>query len=148
MLALTEAPPALGGWEPWAQSPRQPPDSLFVNSALQTSPLPTSRPPSSGQYLHNLASSCYDWLSAPSLLGMGGTFEERRQCHSSEVISIVPPPSAALGSSADWAGGGLRGGAGRLKWLARAVSLRGCWPHFRLGVSGSRGPAGRGGQRG
>lgn len=75
MLELTEAPPALGSCEPWAQSPRQPPDSLFVNSALQASPLPTSRPPSSGQYLHNPASPCYDSLLASSLLHMGGTFE-------------------------------------------------------------------------
>lgn len=74
-LKMLEALPALGSCEPWAQSPRQPPDSLFVNSALQASPLPTPRPPSSGQYLHNPASSCYDWLFASSLLHMGGTFE-------------------------------------------------------------------------
>lgn len=57
---------------------------------------------------------------------------------SGDVISIVPPPGAALGPGADWAGGDRRGGAGRGEWRAPAVSRQRGRPHFRLGVSGSR----------
>lgn len=66
-------PPARGHQPVQQPRPSHPP--LFVNSALAAAPLPLTRPPLSGQYLHNPASPCYDWLIASSLLRVGGTPE-------------------------------------------------------------------------
>lgn len=73
--------PPPGGFRPPAQGhlpaerPRPSHPPLFVNSALAAAPLPLTRPPLSGLYLHNPASPCYDWLITSSLLRVGGTPE-------------------------------------------------------------------------
>lgn len=82
-LASARSPPPRGfrlpaqGHLP-AKRPRPSHPPLFVNSALPAAPLPLTRPPLSGQYLHNPASPCYDWLIASSLLRVGGTPEGLR----------------------------------------------------------------------